>query len=484
MDGNGNGHYGVPTGGLSAWAQADGSGPPVARLDAGQDVELVERSGDWARVICTNGWAGWVDGRLLVSKAMSATVTAPATLPPSVEPPTVTAFGGAPAAFTAPPAAAFSPVGDTIAAPLPQAPPLPTYAPPQQPPPPPDVPPGPRRKPPWSTGRGRLIIALIVAAAVVAVALLAGGGGKASAGEIFLKPADQPGANTFAPSIATPVAGSNGPNATTSPEVSSGGLIRANAAAPGLYSGVRGAPNCDGPKLAGYLEGNPSRGAPWAKAQGIQQNQIKPFISGLTPASLRVDTRVTDYQFSGGRAIAKPAILQAGTAVLLDREAIPRVRCQSGDPLGPARAVSDTPSYNGPKWSGFSPGTTVVLDPAPGTTVIVLVDPRTGLPFARVLGSVIVIDFDRPAAGATVIVVEPGGPFTVAGTRFPPGSAITVTWDNPAVVLATPTADGGGNFAITVNAPATAAVGQHAVNITGGGLSVIQTVYVIPPVPR
>jgi hypothetical protein len=319
--------------------------------------------------------------------------------------------------------------------------------------------------------------------AVIAASLLLGGS-KASAGEIFLKPADTPGAGTFSPSIATPPPGSNGPNATTAPAPSSGGLVRANAGVPGLYSGVRGAPNCNGAKLADYLEGNPNRAQPWARAQGIQQSQIRPFISALTPASLRVDTRVTDYQFSGGRAVPKPSILQAGTSVLLDRDALPRVRCESGDPLGPARAVSDTPSYAGRRWPAFSPATTVVLDPAPGTTLIVLIDPRTGLPFARVLGSVIVIDFDRPALGATVIVVEPGGPFTVAGTRFPPGSAITVAWDNPAVTLATPTADGAGNFAITVNAPGTAAVGTHQVTINGGGLSVIQTVYVIPPVPR
>jgi len=30
-------------------------------------VKVVERAGAWARVVCSNGWTGWVDGRLLVA---------------------------------------------------------------------------------------------------------------------------------------------------------------------------------------------------------------------------------------------------------------------------------------------------------------------------------------------------------------------------------------------------------------------------------
>jgi uncharacterized protein DUF6777 len=468
-----NGHYGVPLGGMSAWADADPSVPAVAHLEQGLEVQLVERRGDWARVLCSNGWSGWVDARLLVEPS--------APVGPPSGPPTLSAMA---ATMTA--GAMAGPPPPTMPAPQ-VSPPL-TMPPPTPSPragqPPAAGPPGPSGARPWWASRQfRIVAALVVVAAAAGISL--GSTGKpATAGEIFTRPADTPGSDTFAPSIATAAPGSNGPAATTAPAPSSSGLVRANGAVPGLYSGTRDAASCDGPKLTQYLEGNPTRGRAWAQAAGIQQSQIRPFVAGLTPAALRVDTRLTDYQFSGGRAVPKQSVLQAGTAVLLDRTAMPRVRCVSGDPLAQPRAVDTTPSYRGPRWPSFSPATLVVVDPASRTAIIVLIDPRTGLPFARVLGSVIVIDLDRPAAGATVIVVEPGGPFTVTGSRFPPGSALTVSWDDPAVTLATPTADGAGNVAVTVNAPAATAIGPHRVTVVGGGVSLVQTVYVIPPLPR
>ena len=38
------------------------------RLDPGLDVAVIERTGDWAHVRCSNGWETWVDGRLLVER--------------------------------------------------------------------------------------------------------------------------------------------------------------------------------------------------------------------------------------------------------------------------------------------------------------------------------------------------------------------------------------------------------------------------------
>lgn len=56
----------VPPGGLPAWEAPDPSYPTVA-LDALLPVQLLERRGDWGRVLCANGWSAWIDGRLLVS---------------------------------------------------------------------------------------------------------------------------------------------------------------------------------------------------------------------------------------------------------------------------------------------------------------------------------------------------------------------------------------------------------------------------------
>ncbi|WP_338900013.1 hypothetical protein WBG99_33830 [Streptomyces sp. TG1A-60] len=56
----------VPPGGLPAWEAPDPSRPTVP-LDALLPVQLLDRQGDWGRVLCANGWSAWVDGRLLVA---------------------------------------------------------------------------------------------------------------------------------------------------------------------------------------------------------------------------------------------------------------------------------------------------------------------------------------------------------------------------------------------------------------------------------
>jgi hypothetical protein len=56
----------VPPEGLPTWASPDPS-DPSARLDPLLPVQLAENRGDWARVVCSNNWSTWVDGRLLVA---------------------------------------------------------------------------------------------------------------------------------------------------------------------------------------------------------------------------------------------------------------------------------------------------------------------------------------------------------------------------------------------------------------------------------
>jgi SH3 domain-containing protein len=69
-----------PPGGVPAWGNPDPSQPTVATIDAGVPFTVVERLDDWARVVCSNGWSGWVDARRIVA------VGAPA--PPPACPPT------------------------------------------------------------------------------------------------------------------------------------------------------------------------------------------------------------------------------------------------------------------------------------------------------------------------------------------------------------------------------------------------------------
>ncbi|MFD0277290.1 YrhB domain-containing protein [Kitasatospora sp. NPDC127111] len=55
----------VPEGGMEAWAEPDPALEPVVRIDAGVELQVVERAGDWARIVCSNGWSAWVDGRAM-----------------------------------------------------------------------------------------------------------------------------------------------------------------------------------------------------------------------------------------------------------------------------------------------------------------------------------------------------------------------------------------------------------------------------------
>ncbi|MFF2811334.1 hypothetical protein ACFVT2_29995 [Streptomyces sp. NPDC058000] len=56
----------VPPGGMATWAAPDATRPLVP-LDPLLPVRVVERRGDWALALCSNGWSAWVDGRLLLA---------------------------------------------------------------------------------------------------------------------------------------------------------------------------------------------------------------------------------------------------------------------------------------------------------------------------------------------------------------------------------------------------------------------------------
>ncbi|MDX5566031.1 hypothetical protein PYK79_25880 [Streptomyces sp. ID05-04B] len=56
----------VPQHGMPAWEEPDPARPTLP-LDPLLPVRLLERRGDWGRVLCSNGWSAWVDGRCLVA---------------------------------------------------------------------------------------------------------------------------------------------------------------------------------------------------------------------------------------------------------------------------------------------------------------------------------------------------------------------------------------------------------------------------------
>ena len=95
---------------------------------------------------------------------------------------------------------------------------------------------------------------------------------------------------------------------------------------------------CDRDKLIRFLEANPERMSEWARVLGIEPkfSRVKKYIAKLHPVTLTRDTQVTNHAFKNGRAVPFQAILQAGTAVLVDQYGVPVVRCYCGNPLGPA----------------------------------------------------------------------------------------------------------------------------------------------------
>lgn len=62
----------VPTGGMSAWSEPNPGLQPVANLEARVQLSIAERRGDWAKVVGSNGWTGWVDARRLVALEAAA----------------------------------------------------------------------------------------------------------------------------------------------------------------------------------------------------------------------------------------------------------------------------------------------------------------------------------------------------------------------------------------------------------------------------
>jgi hypothetical protein len=92
---------------------------------------------------------------------------------------------------------------------------------------------------------------------------------------------------------------------------------------------------CDRELLISSLRARPDRLREWARVLGVEPTAtaVSRYIRRLRPVTLTRDTRVTNHSFVDGRAVAYQAILQAGTAVLVDKDGKPVARCRCGNPL-------------------------------------------------------------------------------------------------------------------------------------------------------
>ncbi|MEU0384606.1 DUF6777 domain-containing protein [Streptomyces chartreusis] len=236
----------------------------------------------------------------------------------------------------------------------------------------------------------------VTACALVAALLLSGCGGSGGDGDddaagaggaLFLQPAAAQGPNPFTDSTATTT---DTPSPTPgTPETARpgdaarisaglGGLRSLSGGTPGLYGGVQRTGDCDVARQIGHLTRDPARTRAFARVAGVSPASVPDHLRGLTPVLLRADTRVTDHGFRAGRAVGRQAVLQAGTAVLVDDRGVPRVRCTCGNPLRPPVASHGAPGTEGTPWPGYRPGRVVVVTPAPQViTTFTIVDVTT-----------------------------------------------------------------------------------------------------------
>ncbi|MFI1466786.1 DUF6777 domain-containing protein [Streptomyces wuyuanensis] len=224
--------------------------------------------------------------------------------------------------------------------------------------------------------------AIVVAMAVILAFSLMGGGSQGG-GEIFLQTASAAGRDPFTPSSATDTKGAEAPSGPDTSRIGSR-TVAVSGAHPGLYGGTQNVASCDVEKQITYLAENQAKGSAFAGALRIPSAEIPAYLRSLTPVRLTWDTRVTNHGYRDGRATEYQAVLQAGTAVLVDARGVPRVRCACGNPLAPAVAVQGEQKYTGKKWASFRSAAIVAVVPAPKPMkAVTMFDPETKAWFER-----------------------------------------------------------------------------------------------------
>ncbi|WP_344362224.1 DUF6777 domain-containing protein, partial [Streptomyces gobitricini] len=175
------------------------------------------------------------------------------------------------------------------------------------------------------------------------------------------------------------------------------GPVTVPGSTPGLYGGTPSAPSCDVERQAGLLTADDARAEAFAKAAGIGRAGIASWLRDLTPVVLRADTRVTGHGYRDGSAVPYPAVLQAGTAVLVDQYGAPRVRCGCGGPLRSpglagsadgADAAAGAAAGRTAPWAGYHPGRVVIVTPTQQVVhSLIIVDLRNNTWLERLTGT-------------------------------------------------------------------------------------------------
>ncbi|OFW65894.1 MAG: hypothetical protein A2Z12_07880 [Actinobacteria bacterium RBG_16_68_21] len=188
------------------------------------------------------------------------------------------------------------------------------------------------------------------------------------------------------------------------PETAQAGSEARVGTTAGVYGATPSGEVCDVGALAAQLEADPRVAEAWVVILGVDPTAIGDYLDGLTAVILLRDTVVTDHFLDGSRILARSAILERGTAVLVDQRGVPLVRCLSGSPLRAAPPIPPGVTVEGAPWAGFSLELAETLPAASrATSRFVLMDLVTGQAVHR-------------APGVT------GALTRLAGPLFPPAS--------------------------------------------------------------
>jgi len=224
---------------------------------------------------------------------------------------------------------------------------------------------------------------------------------EAGAGEIFLEPVDFGGDDPFTDPVTVDGGSALGEAVR---EQRDDDLVQGsvNGSEPGLYGGTLDNAVCDREQLVDFLGEDAAKARAFVDALNadiepdIDVQGIPEYLATLTPVILRGDTRVTNHGYRDGRPTPFQAVLEAGTAVLVDYQGIPRVKCYCGNPLTEPEEV-DSPTYAGDRWDDFDPADVQVTFVDVDIDVFVITDVINNNTFTRPAGTD--GDDDEPGSG-------------------------------------------------------------------------------------
>ena len=224
--------------------------------------------------------------------------------------------------------------------------------------------------------------------------------------DVSLEAVKTPGANPFMANVGVDELAAA--QSTTPPDAKG----RFPADTVGLYGGTMNKSSCDRDKMLAFLKANPDKGRAWAGVVGIPFANLDSYVSDLTPVVLRVDTAVTNHGFASGKATELQSVLQAGTAVLVDKFGTPVAKCYCGNPLTPPAAYAKA-KYTGSPWSRFTKDKIVIVQ---STRVVIdtfaLVDVQTNKAFDRPRASTGSRDTPRTASPSRTTAPPGSSTFT------------------------------------------------------------------------